>query len=68
MKIFKKIKEAKAFTKKSMVVIGNFDGLHLGHRKIIAKAQKLAYPNKMGIITFEPHPRDYFLKNSNEKI
>ena len=64
MKIIRDINEAKAFTKKSLVVIGNFDGLHLGHRKIITEAQKLAYPNKMGVITFEPHPRDYFLKNS----
>ena len=64
MIILRNIYQASAFTKNSTVVIGNFDGLHLGHRKIIVNAQKLAYPNKMGIITFEPHPRDYFLKNS----
>ena len=64
MKIFKEIRKAKAFTNQSTVTIGNFDGVHLGHRKIIARAKELASQNKVGIITFNPHPRDYFLKNS----
>ncbi len=64
MKILKKIEDVKGFTTGSTVAIGNFDGVHLGHRRIIANAKKLAYPNRVGIITFEPHPRDYFVKNS----
>ena len=37
--------------------MGNFDGVHLGHRSVIS----LARPHgPLGIITFEPHPREYF--------
>lgn len=42
--------------------IGNFDGVHLGHRHVIdiasTQAKKLDAP--LGIVTFEPHPREYF--------
>lgn len=44
------------------VAMGNFDGLHLGHQAVIdiarAEAQRLGAP--LGIITFEPHPRQVF--------
>lgn len=40
--------------------IGNFDGVHLGHRSVIEVA-RLAAPNApLGVVTFEPHPREYF--------
>jgi len=65
MKILKKLEKVKTFTNQSTVAIGNFDGVHLGHRKVIVRAKQLAESNKFGIITFEPHPRDYFLSNSN---
>lgn len=39
------------------VAMGNFDGVHMGHRSVI----DLARPHgPLGIITFEPHPREYF--------
>ncbi len=42
--------------------IGNFDGVHLGHQHVIdlarAEAEKLGAP--LGVVTFEPHPREYF--------
>ncbi len=37
--------------------MGNFDGLHLGHRSVIDLARGAA---PLGIVTFEPHPREYF--------
>lgn len=39
------------------VAMGNFDGVHLGHRSVIdaARAQ-----GSLGVLTFEPHPREYF--------
>ena len=41
--------------------MGNFDGVHLGHRSVI----DLARPHgPLGIVTFEPHPREYFSPNA----
>lgn len=39
------------------VAMGNFDGVHLGHQSVIAVARA---QGNLGIITFEPHPRQYF--------
>ncbi len=39
------------------VAMGNFDGVHIGHRSVIALAQT---QGRLGVITFEPHPREYF--------
>ncbi|MDP4893353.1 bifunctional riboflavin kinase/FAD synthetase [Cypionkella sp.] len=40
------------------VAMGNFDGVHLGHQAVI----DLARPHgPLGIVTFTPHPREYFL-------
>ena len=37
--------------------VGNFDGLHLGHRKIIEIAKQLRAPGRrLAVVTFEPHP------------
>jgi riboflavin kinase / FMN adenylyltransferase len=46
----------------AVVAIGNFDGLHRGHQKLLAEARAIATAqNKpLGILTFEPHPRSYF--------
>lgn len=42
--------------------IGNFDGVHLGHRAVIdltrLAAARLSAP--LGVMTFEPHPRQFF--------
>lgn len=47
-----------------VVAIGNFDGLHRGHRGVIARAQAMA--RRLGkpcaVLTFEPHPADFFAK------
>ena len=42
------------------VAIGNFDGVHIGHRAVIDMARKAAPDAPLGIVTFEPHPREYF--------
>lgn len=45
-----------------VVAIGNFDGVHRGHRVLIGKvraaAERLGAP--AGVVTFEPHPREFF--------
>lgn len=40
------------------VAIGNFDGVHIGHQTVIDLARQAGGP--LGIVTFEPHPREYF--------
>ena len=54
--------------KNSIVLIGNFDGVHLGHQKLfsLAKNYKKKYSLKVGVLTFEPMPKMFFnnkLKN-----
>lgn len=47
---------------KSIVTIGNFDGIHAGHMQLIYKMNQLAieYSLKRILITFEPLPLEYF--------
>ncbi len=40
--------------------IGNFDGVHLGHQAVIDLTRSVANGAPLGIVTFEPHPREYF--------
>ncbi len=40
--------------------IGNFDGVHLGHQSVIDIARKANEDAPLGIVTFEPHPREFF--------
>ena len=51
--------------KGSIILIGNFDGLHLGHQKLfkLAKKYKKKYSMKVGVLTFEPMPKMYFKKD-----
>tara|TARA_B100000035_G_scaffold228108_1_gene196421 strand:+ start:1183 stop:2106 length:924 start_codon:yes stop_codon:yes gene_type:complete len=49
----------------SIILIGNFDGLHLGHQKLFRLAQlyKKKYNLKIGVINFDPMPKMFFNKN-----
>ena len=69
----KKIKLYKNFNiekkhKRSILLIGNFDGVHLGHQKLfkLAKNYKKKFDLNIGVVTFEPMPKMFFnpsLKN-----
>jgi len=64
--------------KRSIILIGNFDGSHLGHQKLfkLANKYKKKLKLKIGVVTFEPVPKMYFNKsiknfrisNLNQKI
>ena len=46
------------------VAIGNFDGVHLGHQSVIGLARQAAPDAPLGVLTFEPHPREFFAPTS----
>jgi len=64
--------------KASIILIGNFDGVHLGHQKLfkLAQSYKKKYNLKIGVINFDPMPKMFFnkslknfrLSNINQKL
>ena len=57
--------------KRSILLVGNFDGLHLGHQKLFRLAKKYSkkYKAKIGVLTFDPLPKMFFNKSlSNYRI
>ena len=70
MKIYKNFNINKKF-KNSAIAIGNFDGFHLGHQKVINQGKKIAKKNnlKFGLLVFQPLPVMFFNKKlKNYKI
>ncbi|MED7787511.1 bifunctional riboflavin kinase/FAD synthetase [Francisella sp. 19X1-34] len=65
MKIITNLKKIKN-SKPSVVAIGSFDGVHLGHQAIIKKLKSIAKENKLEayILFFEPLPKEFFLKEN----
>jgi riboflavin kinase/FMN adenylyltransferase len=55
-----------AIPKGAVVAMGNFDGVHLGHRAVIRAALEMAqrYERPAFAVTFEPHPRRFFSPNT----
>ena len=49
---------------RAVYAIGNFDGLHFGHRAVIARAVAIAREREApsALLTFEPHPADFFAR------
>ncbi len=47
-----------AADKGASLAIGNFDGVHLGHMAVLDVARRIDAP--LGVLTFEPHPREFF--------
>jgi riboflavin kinase/FMN adenylyltransferase len=62
MRIFRHFADVPAALKGAVVAIGNFDGVHLGHRALIHEASVLARARgvPLTVLTFEPHPQEYF--------
>lgn len=62
MRILSDLSDITATDRGAAAAIGNFDGVHLGHRAVIdlarGEADRLGAP--LGVMTFEPHPREYF--------
>ena len=62
MRILRHYTELPAAVRGGVVALGNFDGVHLGHQKILAGTLAVARANgtAAGVMTFEPHPRSVF--------
>jgi riboflavin kinase / FMN adenylyltransferase len=72
MKIFRGSRDAKSSIKRPLagcaLTIGNFDGVHRGHQAMIALLKNEAAHRGVPscVVTFEPHPRDYFAARSGK--
>ena len=62
MRIYKHYIELPEDFRNSSIAIGNFDGMHQGHCKVISRAGIFAHERGVpwGVLTFEPHPREIF--------
>lgn len=68
MKIFNSIQEFKSDAK-TIVTLGTFDGVHLGHKSILEKITKSSNSEyKSVVLTFFPHPRMVLQQNSDIKL
>ena len=64
MKLYKNFDISKNH-KKSIILIGNFDGVHVGHQKLfkLANSYKKKFNLNIGVLTFEPMPKMFFNKD-----
>lgn len=62
MRIIRDYSYVDAADRGASAAIGNFDGVHLGHRSVIdmARAAAAQIGAPLGVMTFEPHPRQFF--------
>ena len=58
MRIWRSLEDVAADLGRTVVVIGNFDGVHLGHRHVVRRARELADTDGLRVVavTFDPHP------------
>ena len=60
MKIVRDYQFVSDDNKGATAAIGNFDGVHFGHQAVIGMAKDALPSAPLGVLTFEPHPREYF--------
>jgi len=62
MRIFRHFEDVPGPLRGAVVAVGNFDGVHLGHRALIGEAarQARAAVKLLAVLTFEPHPQEFF--------
>ncbi len=60
MRIFHDWQDLPADARGATVALGNFDGVHRGHAAVIRAAHAARPKATLAVLTFEPHPREYF--------
>jgi riboflavin kinase/FMN adenylyltransferase len=60
MRIFHDWRELPADARGATIALGNFDGVHRGHTEVIKAAHAARPKVPLGVLTFEPHPREHF--------
>ncbi len=62
MRIFRHFQNLPSDVRGAAVAVGNFDGVHLGHREVIGEAGRIARAagRLWAVLTLEPHPRSVF--------
>ncbi len=62
MYVFRHYTDCPSSLRGGVLAIGNFDGVHLGHRAVLEEAQGIATRHQVPllIMTFQPHPRRFF--------
>ena len=65
MRILRQYRDVPAEAQRAVVALGNFDGVHLGHRALIAEAAGIARNTErpLAALVFEPYPREFFRPN-----
>jgi riboflavin kinase/FMN adenylyltransferase len=53
-------RQVPADSRGATAAIGNFDGVHRGHQAVISAARAAVPDAPLGVVTFEPHPRQFF--------
>jgi riboflavin kinase/FMN adenylyltransferase len=60
IRIFHDWRDLPADARGATVALGNFDGMHRGHAQVIRAAHAARPKVPLGVLTFEPHPREHF--------
>jgi len=66
MHLIRGLEQLQPFKKGCVLTIGNFDGVHLGHRAVVQKLvrQGKSFDLPVVVMVFEPQPLEYFLRDN----